>query len=79
MISIRPKHFMSSTGCCESGGLCGLTHLEGKVATGHPVDVGGELVRVAAVLEREVYSGKRARVCYNEIRTLHRQIHQCLI
>ena len=42
---------MSSTGCCESGGLCGLTHLEGKVATGHPVDVGGELVRVAAVLE----------------------------
>ena len=51
---------MRSTGCCESGGLCGLTHLEGKVATGHPVDVGGELVRVAAVLELELGSNCRA-------------------
>ena len=60
---------MRSTGCCESGGLCGLTHLEGKVATGHPVDVGGELVRVAAILEREVCSARRASVL------LHRDSH----
>ena len=49
------------------GGGGGGRDLEGQLAASHAIDVGGQLVRVAAVLEREV---ELVRACHHRRRLL---------